>query len=139
MEYAIVLTVMTVPVLGLIEISTALRATTIRQSSVRKAGRLASMDCRDVVEEGKMPNETVERDIRHAVTASKLPDDHPIVSIQHAEGNSEGADFDSSRDNNELHPMFIEVELPYAGISLFSVRDMGGNNLTGGASRKQRN
>ncbi|MEO2032446.1 MAG: TadE/TadG family type IV pilus assembly protein [Planctomycetaceae bacterium] len=131
-ECAIVLPVMLVLVLGLVEIGTALRATTIMQSAVREAGRLASMDWRYVVEEGETPNEKVEQDIRNFVTASGLPGDDLIVSIEFAEGASEGSDFDIADEDNELELMLIEIELPYASISLFPVRYMGGRNLREG-------
>ena len=83
-------------VLGLIEMGTALRAGTIMQSSVREAGRLASMDWRYVVEDGETPNIKVEQDIRNFVTASGLPGEDLVVSIKHAEGDSAGAAFDIS-------------------------------------------
>lgn len=131
-ECAIVLPMMLVLVLGLIELGTALRATTIMQSAVREAGRLASMDWRYVVESGDTPNAKVERDIRNFVSASGLPGDDLVVHIEHAEGDSEGSDFDISDEDNELALMLIEVELPYASISLFPVRYMGGKNIRAG-------
>jgi hypothetical protein len=131
-ECAIVLPVMLVLVLGLIEIGTALRASTIMQSAVREAGRLASMDWRYVVEGGETPNEKVERDIRNFVTASGLPGADLTVSIEFAEGDSEGTPFDIQDSDNELELMLIEVELPYSSISLFPMRYMGGRNIRAG-------
>ncbi|MCH2210330.1 MAG: pilus assembly protein [Fuerstiella sp.] len=131
-ECAIILPMMLVLVLGLIELGTALRATTIMQSAVREAGRLASMDWRYVVEDGDTPNDKVEQDIRNLVTASGLPGEDLIVNIEYAEGDSEGSAFDISNPNNELELMLIEVELPYASISLFPVRYLGGTNLRAG-------
>jgi len=131
-ECAIILPIMMALVLGLIELGTALRASTIMQSSVREAGRLASMDWRYVVEDGETPNAKVERDIRNFVTASGLPGDDLIVSIEFAEGDSAGAEFDISDSDNELQLMLIEVELPYASISLFPTQYMGGRNLRAG-------
>lgn len=131
-ECAIVLPMMLVLVLGLIELGTALRAATIMQSAVREAGRLASMDWRYVVADGETPNQKVERDIRNYVTASGLPGDDLIVNITHAEGDSEGSDFDISDEDNDLALMLIEVELPYSSVSLFPVRYMGGSNIRAG-------
>ena len=131
-ECAIVLPIMMVLVLGLIEIGTALRASTIMQSSVREAGRLASMDWRYVVEDGETPNAKVEQDIRNFVTASGLPGDDLVVSIEHAEGDSAGAEFDISDADNELKLILIEITLPYASISLFPTQYMGGTDLRAG-------
>lgn len=131
-ECAVVLPMMLVLVLGLIELGTALRATTIMQSAVREAGRLASMDWRYVVDSGETPNDKVEQDIRNYVTASGLPGDDLIVRIEHAEGEQEGSDFDISDEENELGLVLIEVELPYSSISLFPVRYMGGTNIRAG-------
>lgn len=132
LECAVVLPMMLVLVLGLIELGTALRASTIMQSAVREAGRLASMDWRYVVDDGETPNEKVERDIRNYVTASGLPGDDLIVSVTYAEGDSAGSDFDIADANNDLELMLIEVELPYSSISLFPVRYMGGTNIRAG-------
>ncbi len=128
-ECAIVMPLMLVLVLGLIELGIALRASTIMQSAVREAGRLGSMDWRYVVMDGESPNEKIERDIRNFVTASGLPGEDLVVSIEYAEGDHEGSSFDISNDDNELQLMLIEVELPYASISLFPIKYMGGTNI----------
>ena len=131
-ECAIMLPIMMVLVLGLIEMGTALRASTIMQSSVREAGRLASMDWRYVVEDGETPNLKVEQDIRNFVTASGLPGEDLVVSIEHAEGDSAGTEFDISDSDNQLKLILIEITLPYSSISLFPTQYMGGRNLRAG-------
>lgn len=131
-ECGIVLPVMLVLVLGLIEIGTALRASTIIQSAVREAGRLASMDWRYVVKNGETPNEKVERDLRNFVTASGLPGDDLLISIVYAEGPGAGSSFDIADEDNELELMLIEVQLPYSSISLFPIKYMGGTSIRAG-------
>ena len=131
-ECAVVLPLFLTLLLGSVEIGTALRATTIMQSAVREAGRLASMDWRYVVEDGDTPNDKVERDIRNFVTASGLPGDDLVISIEFGEGDSEGQDFDISDPDNNLELMLIEVELPYSSISLFPVRHMSGTSVRAG-------
>ena len=128
-ECAVVLPVMLVLVLGTIELGTALRATTILQSAVREAGRTASMDWRYIVEETETPNEKVERDLRNFVTASGLSGDELLISIEHAEGENEGSEFDISDPDNDLALLLIEVALPYSSISLFPVHYMSGSNV----------
>jgi len=131
-ECAVVLPVLMVLVLGLIEMGTALRAATIMESAVREAGRLASMDWRYVIESGDTPNAKVERDIRNFVTASGLPGQDLLISIEFAEGDSQGQMFDIADEDNELELMLIEVQLPYTSISLFSMHQMGGSNVRAG-------
>lgn len=131
-ECAMMLPIMMVLVLGLIEMGTALRASTIMQSSVREAGRLASMDWRYVVEDGETPNRKVEQDIRNFVTASGLPGEDLVVSIEHAEGDSAGTEFDISDSDNQLKLILIEITMPYSSISLFPTEYMGGRDLRAG-------
>ena len=128
-ECAVVLPVMMILVLGTIELGTALRAQTILQSSVREAGRVASMDWRYVVSEDETPNEKVERDIRNFVTASGLPGDDLIISIEHAEGDFEGQEFDIADEDNDLELLLIDIQLPYSSISLYPTRHMHGSNV----------
>jgi len=123
------LPVMLVLVLGTIELGTALRAQTILQSAVREAGRLASMDWRFVVAENQTPNQKVEQDIRNFVTASGLPGDDLVISIEYAEGDDEGTTFDIADEDNDLQLLMIEIELPYTSISLFPVKHMYGKNV----------
>ena len=131
-ECAMMLPIMMVLVLGLIEMGTALRASTIMQSSVLEAGRLASMYWRYVVEDGETPNRKVEQDIRNFVTASGLPGEDLVVSIEHAEGDSAGTEFDISDSDNQLKLILIEITMPYSSISLFPTEYMGGRDLRAG-------
>lgn len=128
-ECAVVLPVLMLMVLGTIELGTALRAQTILQSAVREAGRLASMDWRYVVAENETPNEKVVRDIRNFVSASGLPGEDLTISIEHAEGDNKGQEFDISDQDNDLELLLIEIELPYSSISLYPTHYMGGRNV----------
>jgi len=75
---------MLILVLGTIEMGTALRASTIMQSAVRDAGRLANMRWSEVIDEGDTPNAKIERDLRNSVTASGLPGDDLVVTLTYA-------------------------------------------------------
>jgi Flp pilus assembly protein TadG len=128
-EAAVVLPMMLILVLGTIEMGSALRASTIMQSSVREAGRLANMNWGDVVESGDTPNAKIERDIRNYVTASGLPGSALAVDIVHAEGQSAGLPFDIADEDNALQLMKIEISMPYSAISLFPSNYMSGSNV----------
>ena len=60
MECAITLPVLMILVLGILEIGSALRASTILQSACRESGRLTAMDWRYIVHENQTPNQKVE-------------------------------------------------------------------------------
>ncbi|MCP4511956.1 MAG: pilus assembly protein, partial [Fuerstiella sp.] len=129
LEAAVVLPMMLVLVLGTIEMGSALRASTIMQSAVREAGRLANMNWSDVVEADDTPNAKIERDIRNYVTASGLPGSALTVSIVYADGESSGLPFDISDESNELEMLKIEISMPYSAISLFPGNHMAGTNV----------
>ena len=130
LEAAVVMPMMLILVLGTIEMGTALRASTIMQSAVREAGRLANMNWSQVVEAGDTPNAKIERDLRNFVTASGLPGSSLSVSITHAEGANSGQTFDIADEDNELELMDITVALPYSSISLFPTRHMAGQSVS---------
>ncbi|HIE96167.1 MAG TPA: pilus assembly protein [Planctomycetes bacterium] len=129
LEAAVILPMMLILVLGTIEMGSALRASTIMQSSVREAGRLANMNWSDVVEDGDTPNAKIERDIRNYVTASGLPGSALTVSIVYADGQSIGLPFDISDEDNALQMMKIEISMPYSAISLFPSNHMAGTDV----------
>lgn len=130
-ECAVTLPVLLTLVLGTIELGTALKASTVLQSSCREAGRLAAMDWRYVVEATETPNEKVEQDLRNFITASGLPGDDLVVRLLHADGEHEGQTFDLADPDNELELIRIEVELPYSSISLFPTNYLHGTALKG--------
>jgi len=129
-EAAVVMPVLLLLVLGTIELGTALRASTIMQSSVREAGRLVNTDWRAIVQDGDDPNSKVERDLRNFVTASGLPGQELAVTMTYATGNSAGQTVDLTAPDIELELIKIELVLPYEHISLFPNRYMGGANIT---------
>ena len=130
LEAAVVLPMMLILVLGTIEMGTALRASTIMQSAVREAGRLANMRWADIIDEGDTPNAKVERDLRNFVTASGLPGDDLVVTLTYAEGSSIGQAFDIADEGNELQMVRIKLQLPYSSISLFPTRYMAGKSVS---------
>ena len=139
LEAAVVTPMLLVLVLGTIEMGSALRASTIMQSAVREAGRLANMDWQQVVQEGDTPNEKLERDLRNYLMASGISPysvdesgnevDELDFSIVHADGDNEGDPFDLSDPDNELELATIQIALPYSQVSLFPTRYMNGTNL----------
>lgn len=129
-EAAVVLPMLLILVLGLIEVGTAMRAATIMQSAVREAGRMANLNWSKHVGAGDTPNAKIERDLRNFVTASGLPGEDLVVTIEHANGTQAGQEFDLSNPDNNLELVKIRMELPYSSISLFPTRYMGGKSVS---------
>ncbi len=129
MECAITLPMLLILVLGILEIGTALRASTILQSTCRESATLVSVDWRYIVAAGQTPNEKLEQDLRNLVTASGLPGDELIVNLVHADGDRINDVFDLSDRRNDLQLIRIEIRLPYASVSLFPARYLNGKAL----------
>ena len=129
MECAITLPVLLIMVLGILEIGSALRASTILQSACRESGRLAAMDWRYIVADGQTPNEKLEQDLRNFVTASGLPGSDLTVNLVFADGAQAGLVFDLSDEDNDLQMIRIEAVLPYSSVSVFPVRFLDGKSL----------
>ena len=140
MEAAVVTPMLLMLVLGTIEMGSALRASTLMQSSVREAGRLASMDWNHVLEEGDTPNAKLKRDVQNYLRASGIniySEDESgsqvealDFSIVHANGPNEGQPFDMSDPDNNLELATIQLSLPYSQVSVFPTRVMGGSNIS---------
>jgi Flp pilus assembly protein TadG len=130
MECAVTLPVLMILVLGILEIGTALRASTILQSACRESGSLVSIDWRKVVADGQTPNEKLEQDLRNYVTASGLSGAALVVELLHADGSQVGQNFDISNPANDRKMLKIQVHLPYSSVSLFPVRYLSGKTLT---------
>lgn len=129
MECAITLPVLLIMVLGILEIGSALRASTILQSACRESGRLAAMDWRYIVADGQTPNQKLAQDLRNFVTASGLPGDDLTVNLVFADGAQAGQVFDLSNEDNDLQMIRIEAVLPYSSVSVFPVRFLDGKSL----------
>ena len=128
-ECAVVLPMFLILTLGTIEMGTALRASTIMQSSVREAGRLVAMKWSDLTTGTDTPNAKIERDLRNFVTASGLPGADLVIDIEFADGPNKGQPFDISDPDNDLELVKIRMTLPYSSISLFPTRYMGGKSV----------
>jgi len=128
-ECAIALPLLMVLVLGVLEIGTALRASTILQSACRESGRLVALDWRHVVADGQTPNDKVIQDLKNFVAASGLKVENLTVTLTHADGPYTGQPFDVSDEDNDLQFVRIEVSLPYDDISGFPLRILRGKTL----------
>ena len=129
MECAVTLPVLLVLVLGILEIGSALRASTILQSACRESGRLTAMDWRYIVHDNQTPNQKVAQDLKNFVTAAGLKGNDSTVTITHADGASVGQTFDLADPNNDLQFVRLQVTLPYSSVSLFPMTYLAGKTL----------
>ena len=129
MECALTLPVLMILVLGILEVGSGLRASTILQSACRESGRLTAMDWRYIVHEGQTPNQKVSQDLKNFVTAAGLRGNASTVTITHADGENAGQTFDLSDPNNDLEFVRVEVTLPYASVSVFPLTYLAGKTL----------
>ena len=128
-EFAVMLPIFMLLVLGMLEIGAALRGAYILHSAVRGGARLASMDWDDKLAENQTPNEKVEDDIRAFINASGLPGADATISIAHAEGTNEGQTFNLSDEDNDLALFKVEVSMPFSSVSSFPNRYFGETEL----------
>lgn len=129
MECAVTLPVLIVMVLGILEIGSALRASTILHSACRESGRLTAMDWRYIVHDNQTPNQKVEQDLKNFITAAGLKGNESTVTITHADGASVGQTFDLADQNNDLQFVRLEVTLPYSSVSVFPLTYLAGKTL----------
>ena len=129
MECAITLPMLVILVLGILEIGSGLRASTILQSACRESGRLTAMDWRYIIHPNQTPNQKVSQDLKNFVTASGLNGNASTVTITHADGDNVGQTFDLADPNNDLQFVRVEVTLPYSTVSVFPLNYLAGKIL----------
>ncbi len=129
MECALTLPVLMILVLGILEVGSGLRASTILQSACRESGRLTAMDWRYIVHENQTPNEKVIQDLKNFVTAAGLKGNASTVTVTHADGENEGQTFDLADPDNDLQFVRVEVTLPYSSVSVFPLTYLAGKTL----------
>ncbi|REJ84440.1 MAG: pilus assembly protein [Planctomycetota bacterium] len=128
-EFAVMMPLFLMLVLGTWEMGTALTAGTKMAAAVREGGRLASMDFEKSLAPGQTANEKVEADIKNFLTASGIPGDNVTVSITHADGASAGSPFDLQDPDNYLELFRITVSTDYESVGSFPLEYMAGQTL----------
>ena len=128
-ECAITLPVLVVLVLGILEIGSALRASTILNSACRESGRLTAMDWRYIILNGQTPNQKVEQDLKNFIMAAGLRGNDTTVTITHADGASVGQAFNLADPANDLQFVRVEATLPYSSVSAFPLEYLVGKTL----------
>ncbi|MCA9052934.1 MAG: pilus assembly protein [Planctomycetaceae bacterium] len=128
-EFAVTLPLFLMLLMGMAEISCALNATQTLHGALRDAGRLASMDYKQILGESVDPNAKIMQDIRNLLTASGIPGDQVTLAIVYSGGANDGAPFDLSDDDNYLELFRIEASVPYTAVSTFPLEYLTGTDL----------
>jgi hypothetical protein len=128
-EFAVLVPLFLMLVLGTWEMGTALTAGTKMSAAVREGGRLASMDYKDSLNEGVTINGKIEQDIKNFLTASGIPGDEVTITITHADGESAGETFDLADPDNYLGLFTITALVNYEDISTFPLDYMEGQQV----------
>jgi Flp pilus assembly protein TadG len=123
-EFAVIVPLFLVLVLGTWEMGTAVRASNNLTAAVREGGRLASMDFTSSVGVNQTANEKVIQDIRAFLNAAGLPGAQTTITITHADGGTAGQPFDIGNTANYLKLFKITATIPFTSISMFPNRIM---------------
>jgi Flp pilus assembly protein TadG len=128
-EFAVMVPLFLMLVMGTWEMGTALTAGTKMAAAIREGGRLASMDFGENLDPGQTANQKVEEDIKNFLTASGIPGEHVTVTITHADGPNEGDTFDLQNSDNYLQMFRITAQVDYEDISNFPLDYMAGQTV----------
>lgn len=128
-EFAVLVPLFLMLVMGTWEMGTALTAGTKMAAAVREGGRLASMDFKDTLNPGETINDKVIKDIKNFLNASGIPGDQVIITITRTEGEAAGEEFDLSDPNNYLELFTITALVDYEDISNFPLDYMAGQQV----------
>jgi Flp pilus assembly protein TadG len=118
-EFAVIVPLFLLLVLGTWEMGTAVRASNNLTAAVREGGRLASMDFTGSLAVNQTPNQKVIQDIRAFLNASGLPGAQATITITQAEGSGAGTTFDLGDKNNYLGLFKITATIPFSSVSVF--------------------
>jgi len=128
-EFAVLVPLFLMLVMGTWEMGTALTAGTKMAAAIREGGRLASMDFQDTLGEDETINDKVMKDIRNFLTASGIPGDKVEITITHSDGENAGVDFDLADGANYLELFTIRALVNYEDISTFPLDYMAGQQV----------
>jgi len=129
-EFAVLAPLFLLLVLGTVELGSAINHSQTMHSALREAGRLASMDYKQILPPDTNINLKITQDLRNFLTAGGIPGNLVTISIEHAGGANDGQPFDLSDPDNELELFRILASVPYPSVSAMPLRYMEGQTLT---------
>jgi hypothetical protein len=127
-EFALVVPMFTVLVLGMIELGRGLEVSQVLSTAVREGARFAAMDEEDLLLPGQTRNEKTIQDIRNFITAAGFPGSAVTVAISDAD--SPGSPFDLSDPANALRLFRIDLSLAYNEVAVMPPTFLKDRNLS---------
>lgn len=116
-EFALIVPLFITLAMGTIQAGMQITAAQTLTTSLREAGRLASMDYSKRLQSGQTINQKVIKDIQNFLAAEQIDGNKVTITITHAEGSNAGSSFDLSSPANELLMFKIRAVAPYSAIS----------------------
>ena len=114
-EFAFVVPIFLVLILGMIEVSRLLDTQNQVAVAAREGARLAAMRREGLLDEGESFNVKVTDDIRHILTANGLNGDAAEIYIVDAEDHT--TEFDLDDPDNDLELFELRIEIPYSAFN----------------------
>ena len=115
-ELAFVIPMFLTLVMGTLQTAMQITAAQTLTTSLREAGRLASMDYTSKLQSGQTINQKVIKDIQNFLTAEKIDGSKVTITITQADGNNVGSAFDLGDPTNNLKMFKIQASVPYSAI-----------------------
>lgn len=115
-ELAFVIPMFLALVMGTVQTAMQITAAQTLTTSLREAGRLASMDYTSRLQSGQTINQKVIKDIQNFLTAEKIDGSKVTITITQADGTNVGSPFDLGDPANNLKMFKIQASVPYSAI-----------------------
>lgn len=128
-EFAVIAPLFISLILGMAEMSRALSVSTNITAAIREGGRLASMHHNGAIPPGMTTEQKVIHDIRNVLKANGINGAAATLTITHADGSSEGQDFDLDSGDNYLENFRISASIAISDISIFPLEIMENQTL----------
>jgi Flp pilus assembly protein TadG len=116
-EMALVAPLFVMLTMGTIQTGLAITAAQTLTSSLREAGRLASMDYSSRLQPGQTLNDKITTDIKNFLSAEGIDGSQVTVTITAADGQNAGSTFDLADPANELSLFKLHAVVPYSAIT----------------------
>lgn len=116
-EFALVAPVFVALTMGTIQAGIGISAAESLTSSLREAGRLATMEYDSRLQAKQTLNSKIVTDIRNFLTAEGIDGSQVTITITHAEGRLTGSTFDLADAENDLKLFKIRAVIPYSALT----------------------
>jgi Flp pilus assembly protein TadG len=129
-EFAIIAPLFVALFMGMLQAGTNFGVSQQLYSSLRQAGRLATQDFSEKLQNGQTANAKVIADIKNQLKANGIDAANVTVAITHASGAAAGSNFNLQDANNDLKYFKLTVTVPYSAVNKNGFLPNNVSNLT---------